>query len=602
MDIFSTNHKCVGLYYLFFGTFNGLLAVIFSVVMRIELATPGSNILFANDHFYNMITSMHGILMLFVVVMPILFGGFGNYFLPILIGAPDMCFPRLNNFSFWMLPTGLILGLVAVFVEGGPATGWTVYPPLSSIFFSGLTVDFLIFSFHIIGMSSIIGAINFMCTILYFKNEFFYLKDLPLYIWSVLVTSFLLILAIPVLAAAITLLLFDRNFNTSFFDPCGGGDVVLYQHLFWFFGHPEVYILIIPGFGIVSHIVSTFSKKVIFGRVPMIAATMLIGFIGFIVWAHHMYVAGIDTNSKAYFMTATMIIAIPTGVKIFNWVATLWGGSLHFYAPLYYAVGFILLFTFGGFTGIILSNAGLDILLHDTYFVVAHFHYVLSMGAVFAIFGGFYYWFSKVTGYVYPETLAQLQFWIIFIGANVTFLPMHLLGLAGMPRRISDYPNIYTNINALCSFGSLLSFFGIVVFFVVIYKALTDHVPMKFRCSWHFISVYDISKYLKTFMFYLIKSMPKKRHWSNYFLTYIALFSLNYCKSPTLDWPLKSPFDEHTFNIPPKFLWSVVLTDQQQVSQEKLNYRYNYNNHYNDISYNRNIVTENWHFNITMKV
>jgi cytochrome c oxidase subunit I len=490
--VWTTNHKRIGILYIFFGVFNGFLAVLISMIMRLELTFPGDQILFGEYQFYNMMTTMHGILMLFVVVMPILFGGFGNYFAPILIGAPDMAFPRLNNFSFWILPPSTLLAIIATFIEGGPGTGWTLYPPLSSLqSHSSMSIDFLILSFHLAGASSIIAGINFLCTILYFKSEAMYMKDVPLFAWSIVVTSVLIILAMPVLAAAITLLLFDRNFNTSFFDPAGGGDLVLYQHLFWFFGHPEVYILIIPGFGIISHVIATFSQKRIFGQIPMIAAMILIGVIGFIVWAHHMYTSGIDTNTKAYFTSATMVIAIPTGIKIFNWLATMWGGSIWFYTPMLFAVGFILLFTLGGLTGIILANAGIDISLHDTYYVVAHFHYVLSMGAVFAIYAGFYYWIGKITGYTYPEYLGQIHFWTTFIGVNLTFFPMHFLGLAGMPRRIPDYPDMYQKWNTFISFGATISFFSILLWFYIVYRTLIDRVPCN-RNPWIFSTTQQI--------------------------------------------------------------------------------------------------------------
>ncbi|QBF32355.1 cytochrome c oxidase subunit I [Thalassococcus sp. S3] len=524
----STNHKDIGILYLITSAFVGFISVAFTVYMRLELMDPGVQYmcmegarLFAdasaectpNGHLWNVLITGHGILMMFFVVIPALFGGFGNYFMPLQIGAPDMAFPRMNNLSFWLYVAGTTLAVASVLSPGGndqlgSGVGWVLYPPLSTNE-AGWSMDLAIFAVHVSGASSILGAINMITTFLNMRAPGMTLFKVPLFSWSIFVTSWLILLSLPVLAGAITMLLMDRNFGFTFFDPAGGGDPVLYQHILWFFGHPEVYIIILPGFGIISHVIATFSRKPIFGYLPMVWAIIAIGVLGFVVWAHHMYTVGMSLNQQAYFMLATMVIAVPTGVKVFSWIATMWGGSIEFKTPMLWAFGFLFLFTVGGVTGIVLSQAAVDRYYHDTYYVVAHFHYVMSLGAVFAIFAGIYFYFGKMTGRQYPEWAGKLHFWMMFIGANLTFFPQHFLGRQGMPRRYIDYPeafaywNWWSSIGAFLSFASFLFFFGIIAYALLRGARVTEN-----------------------------------NYWNEY--------------ADTLEWTLPSPPPEHTFEQLPK--------------------------------------------------
>ena len=527
----STNHKDIGILYIFTASILGIISVAFTMYMRLELMEPGvqymclegASILSQqsectpNGHLWNVMITGHGILMMFFVVIPLLFGGFGNYFMPLMIGAPDMAFPRMNNLSFWMFFAGATLAVMSVIMPGGngqagSGVGWVLYAPLSTNE-QGWSMDLAIFAVHLSGASSILGAINMITTFLNMRAPGMTLFKVPLFAWSIVVTAFLILFALPVLAGAITMLLTDRNFGTTFFDPAGGGDPVLYQHILWFFGHPEVYIIIIPAFGIISHVISTFAKKPIFGYLAMVWAMIAIGVLGFVVWAHHMYTVGMSANAQAYFMLATMVIAVPTGVKVFSWIATMWGGSIEFKTPMLWAFGFLFLFTVGGVTGIILSQAAVDRAYHDTYYVVAHFHYVMSLGAVFGIFAGIYYWIGKMSGRQYPEWAGKVHFWMMFIGANITFFPQHFLGRQGMPRRYIDYPEAYAYWNEISSYGAFLSGLSLIFFIGVIFYTL-----------------------------FAGKKVEEKAYWGEH--------------ADTLEWTLPNPPPEHTFEtLPTPDMW-----------------------------------------------
>ena len=463
----STNHKDIGTLYLVFALIMFFVGGAMALVIRAELFQPGLQIV--NPQFFNTMTTMHALVMIFGGVMPA-FTGFANWQIPLMIGAPDMALPRLNNWSFWLLPFAFTLLLATLFIPGGgPSGGWTLYPPLSIQGTMG--TDMTILAIHMMGISSVLGAINVIATILNMRAPGMTLLKMPLFVWTWLITAFLLLAVMPVLAGAVTMLLTDRHFGTHFFDAAGGGDPVMFQHVFWFFGHPEVYILILPAFGIASQIIPTFARKPLFGYESMVYATASIAFLSFIVWAHHMFTTGMPVAGELFFMYATMMIAVPTGVKVFNWTATMWKGSMSFETPMLFAIAFVMLFTIGGFSGLMLAIVPADFQYHDTYFVVAHFHYVLVSGAVFAILAGAYYWLPKWTGHLYNETLGKWHFWLSVIGFNLTFFPQHFLGLAGMPRRIPDYALQFTEFNQLSSVGAFLFGFSQLLFVAVVIQA-----------------------------------------------------------------------------------------------------------------------------------
>ena len=504
--ITTTNHKDIGTMYLWFSFSMFILGGAFAMIVRAELFQPGMQLI--EPAFFNQMTTLHGLIMVFGAIMPS-FVGLANWMIPMMIGAPDMALPRMNNLSCWILPPTFLLLASTLFMEGGaPAAGWTFYAPLSTTY-APPSVTFFIFSIHLLGASSIMGAINIIATVMNMRAPGMTLFKVPLFAWSIFVTSWLILLSLPVLAGAITMLLTDRNFGTTFFDPAGGGDPILYQHILWFFGHPEVYIIILPGFGLISHVIATFSRKPVFGYLPMVWALIAIGGLGFVVWAHHMYTVGMSLTQQSYFMLATMVIAVPTGVKVFSWIATMWGGSIEFKTPMLWAFGFLFLFTVGGVTGIVLAQAGIDRVYHDTYYVVAHFHYVMSLGAVFTIFAGVYYYFGKMTGRAYPEWAGKLHFWMMFIGSNITFFPQHFLGRQGMPRRYIDYPEAFAYWNEISSYGAFLSFASFLFFFGIIAYSLLFG-----------------------------KKITENNYWNEY--------------ADTLEWTLPSPPPEHTFAILPK--------------------------------------------------
>jgi len=466
--LFTTNHKDIGTLYLWFSFIMFIIGGAMALVIRAELFQPGLQLV--NPHFFNQMTTVHALVMIFGAIMPG-FVGFANWLVPLMIGAPDMALPRMNNWSFWLLPFAGTLLIGSLFLPGGgPAAGWTIYPPLSIQ--TGMGMDFTIFAIHMLGMSSILGSINIIATILNMRAPGMTLMKMPLFVWTWLITAFLLLAVMPVLAGAVAMLLTDRHFDTHFFDAAGGGDPLMFQHIFWFFGHPEVYILVLPAFGMISAIIPTFARKPLFGYTSMVFATVSIAFLSFIVWAHHMYTVGMPLSGELFFMYATMLIAIPTGVKVFNWLATMWRGSMTFETPMLYAISAVALFTVGGLTGVMMAITPADFQYHDTYFIVAHFHYVIFAGSVLSMFGAVYFWLPKWTGHMYNETLGKWHFWLTVIAFNVTFFPQHFLGLAGMPRRIPDYAQQFTEFNMVSSIGAFVLGFSQILLLINVVRTI----------------------------------------------------------------------------------------------------------------------------------
>ena len=477
--VLTTNHKDIGTLYLWFSFAMFIFAGLLAFGMRAELIKPGENLF--NPGFYNQLVTMHGIIMVFGAVMPA-FTGLANWMLPLMVGAPDMALPRLNNWSFWLLPVSFGMLICTFFMPGGAANfGWTFYAPLSTYVGSPNSTIFFILSLHMAGASSIMGAINIIVTIVNMRAKNMALMQMPIFVWTWFITAFLLIAVMPVLAGVLTMVLTDKYFGTSFFNAAGGGDPVMFQHIFWFFGHPEVYIMILPSFGIASEIIPTFARKPVFGYSSMVYATASIAFLSFLVWAHHMFTTGMPVGGQLYFMYATMIIAVPTGVKVFNWITTMFYGALTFETPMLFMIAFVILFTFGGFSGLMLSIVPADILYHDTYFVVAHFHYVLVPGSIFAILGSVYYWLPKWTGKMYSEVLGKTHFWMSTIGLNLTFFPMHFVGLAGMPRRIPDYNMQFADINYIVSIGAFWFGLSQLIFLYAVIKCIRSGEPATTR-------------------------------------------------------------------------------------------------------------------------